>query len=172
MRTARTLPALLAGLLLFDLLVNLPAFSPSSPLVSLLAPSIDLLVIVAACMGTAQAGENPRLPLRIAVSVLAVVLAACAAGLRFGFDLPVRLFGGGNALSVAAGCAVSIGILAAAGWVAFLLSGLLIAGLQPRIVRSVMLLAIALAAVLQVVSGRRLFVASVIPRLIALAGKS
>jgi hypothetical protein len=172
MRTARGLPGLLAGLLLFDLLVNLPGFSSSSPLVSLLAPTIDLLVIAAACMGIAQAGDDLRLPLRIVVSVLAVVLAACAAGLRFGFDLPVRLFAGGSALGVAAGCAVSVGILAAAGGISFLLSGLVIRGLQPPVVRSVMLLVIALAAVLQVASGRRLFGASVIPRLIALVGKS
>jgi len=172
MRTARALPGLLAGLLLFDLLVNLAGFSPSSPLVSLLAPGIDLLVIVAVCMGIAQAGGNPRLPLRIAVSVLAVALVACGAGLRFGFDIAPRLFGGGNAGSIAAGWAVSASVLAAAGCLSFLLSGLLIAGFQPPIVRSLMLLVIALAAVLQVVSGRRLFSGSVIPRLIALAGKS
>jgi hypothetical protein len=172
MRTARTLPALLSGLLLFDLLVNLPGFSASAPLASLLPPTIDLLVIVAVCMGIAQAGEDLRLPLRIAVSVLAVVLVACGAGLRFGFDIAPLLFGGGSAGSIAAGWAVSAAILVAAGCLSFLLSGLLIAGLQPRIARSVMLLVIALAAVLQVVSGRRLFAASIIPRLIALAGKS
>jgi len=172
MRTVRAVPGLLAGLLLLDLLVNLPGFSPSSPIVSLLAPTIDLLVIVAACMGIAQAGDDPRLPLRIGVSILAVALAACAAGLRFGFDMAPRLFGAGSVLRVTAGWAVSVGILAGAGCIAFLLSGMLIAGLQPPVVRSVMLLVIALGAVLQVVSGRRLFGASVIPRLIALAGKS
>jgi len=172
MRPSRALPGLLAGLLLFDLLVNLPGFSPTSPLVSVLAPTIDLLVIVAACMGIAQAGDDARLPLRIAVSALAVVLVACGAGLRFGFDIAPRLFGAGSALGVAAGCAASVGILAAAGGISFLLSGLLIGGLQPPIVRNVMLLVIALAAVLQVISGRRLFGASVIPRLIALVGRS
>ena len=170
MRTARTLSGLLAGLLLFDLLVNLPGFSPASPLVSLLAPTIDLLVIVAACMGIAQAGENPRLPLRVAVGVLAAALAACAVGLRFGFDIAPRLFGGGSAGSAAAGWAVSAAVLAAAGVISFLLSGLLIRGLQQPIVRSVMFLVIACAAVLQVISGRRLFGASVIPRLIAAPG--
>jgi hypothetical protein len=172
MRTARALPGLLAGLLLFDLLVNLPGFSPASPFVSLLAPTIDLLVIAAAGMGIAQAGDDARLPLRIVLSALAVVLAACSAGLRFGFDIAPRLFGAGNVLSSAAGWVVCVGILAAAAGFSFLLSGLLITGLQPPIVRSVMLLVIALAAVLQVVSGRRLFGASVIPRLIAMAGKS
>ncbi len=170
MRTARVLPGLLAGLLLFDLLLNLPGFSSSSPLASLLLPTIDLLVIMAACMGAAQAGEDARLPLRIAVSALAVVIAACSAGLRFGFDIAPRLFGGGSGLAVAAGWVASAMILAAAGRISFLLTGLLIGGLRPPIIRSVMLLVIALAAVLQVVSGRRLFGASVIPRLVALVG--
>jgi hypothetical protein len=170
MRTARVLPGLVAGLLLFDLLLNLPGFSLSSPLASLLLPTIDLLVITAACMGAAQAGEDARLPLRIAVSALAVVLAACSAGLRFGFDIAPRLFGAGSTVSFAAGCVVSFGILAGAGVLSFLLTGLLIGGLQPPIIRSVMLLVIALAAVLQVVNGRRLFGASVIPRLVALVG--
>jgi hypothetical protein len=177
MHTRRALPGLLAGLLLFDVLVNLPGLSPSSPLASLLAPAIDLLVIVAACMGIAQAGEGARRPLRVAVSVLAVALVACAAGLRFGFDIMPRLVAGGNGSGaggwgIAAGWVLSAAILGAAGVVSFLLSGLLIAGLQPPVVRSIMLLLIALAAVLQVVSGRRLFGASVIPRLIALVGRS
>lgn len=181
MHTRRALPGLLAGLLLFDVLVNLPGLSPTSLPASLLAPTIDLLVIVAACMGVAQAGEGARRPLRIAVSVLAVALVACAAGLRFGFDIVPRLLAGGSAggsgsgagvWGAVAGWVLTAAILAAVGVVSFLLSGLLIGGLQPPVVRSITLLVIALAAVLQVVSGRRVFGASVIPRLIALAGKS
>jgi hypothetical protein len=161
MRSPRALPALLSGLLLFDIRVNLPGFVPSAPIASLLLPSIDLLVITAACMGIAQAGERARIPLRIAVSVLAVILVACSAGLRFGFDVQTRL---------AAGWAVSFALLAAAGVAAFLFSGLLVGGLNGPISRSIVLLLISLAAVLQVVSGKRLFSASVIPRLIALVG--
>jgi hypothetical protein len=170
MRPARPLTFLLAGLLLFDILVNLPGFTPSSPVASLLLPSIDLLVLTAACMGIAQAGEQARLTLRIALAVLALALLACGAGLRFGFDAGARLFGGGTVLRVTAGWAVSLVLLAAAGAAAFLLSGLLVVGLQPPITRSIVLLLVSLAAVLQVVSGRRLFSASVIPRLIALVG--
>jgi hypothetical protein len=166
----RPLAYLLAGLLLFDLLVNLPAFTASSPAGSLLLPSIDLLVITAACMGIAQAGEQARMPLRISLAVLALALVACSAGLRFGFDVGGRLFGGGTALSAAAGWTVSVVLLCTAGAAAFLLSGLLVTGLRPPITRSIVLLLVALAAVLQVVSGKRLFSASVIPRLIALIG--
>jgi hypothetical protein len=171
MRVSRTLPGLLAGLLLFDLLVNLPRFSPVTPLVSLLAPTIDLLVVVAACMGIAQAGESPRRALRVAVSVLVVALAACGAGLRFGFDIAPRLLGGGSPAAMAAGWAVSAAVCAAAGVISFLVSGLLVNGLQSAVIRSVMLMVIAAGAVLQVVSGRRLFGPSVIPRLIALLGR-
>jgi hypothetical protein len=169
MRLSRTLPGLLAGLLLFDLLVNLPRFSPVTPVVSLLAPTIDLLVVVAACMGIAQAG--PRGALRVAVSVLVVALAACGAGLRFGFDIAPRVFGGGSPAAMAAGWAVCAAACAAVFVISFLVSGLILDGLQSAIVRSVMLMVIAAGAVLQVVSGRRLFGPSVIPRLIALAGR-
>jgi len=137
---------------------------------SLLAPSIDLLVLVAACMGIAQAGGPARRPLRIGLAVLAVGLMACAAGLRLGWGAGGQLFGGGPAMTAASGWAVSALIAAAAGLAAFLVSGLVVRGLEPRLVRSVLLLLIALAAVLQVVSGRRVFAASVIPRLIALIG--
>jgi len=171
MRAPRLVLTLLAGLLLFDVLVNLPGFSPSSPFGSLLLPSIDLLVIAAACMGIAQAGERARLPLRIAVSALAVILVACGAGLRFGFDIAARLFGGGSFLLSSAGWAASLGLLAALGAAAFFLSGLLVGGLQPPISRSIVLLLISLAAVLQVLSGRRLFSSSVIPRLMGFVGK-
>jgi len=170
MRSPRATLALLAGLFLFDILVNLPGFVPSSPVASLLVPSIDLLVIAAACMGIAQAGERARMPLRIALSVLALFLVACSAGLRFGLDAGARLFGGGAFPQVAAGWAVSFVLLAAAGAASFFLSGLLVGGLQQPISRSILLLVVCLAAVLQVVSGRRLFTASVIPRLIALVG--
>jgi len=166
----RALVGLVAGLLLLDILVNVPAFSSAAPLGSLLVPSVDLLVLVAACMGIAQAGGAVRRPLRIGLAVLAVGLMACAAGLRLGWGAGGRLFGDSYAMTAAAGWAVSVLIAAAAGFVAFLVSGLVVRGLEPRLVRSALLLVIALAAVLQVVSGRRVFTASVIPRLIALIG--
>jgi len=164
----RALVRLVTGLLLLDILVNVPAFSSTAPVSSLIAPSIDLLVLVAACMGIAQAGGPARRPLRIGLAVLAVALMACAAGLRLGWEAGGRLFGAGPAMTAAAGWAVSVLIAAAAGLAVFLASGLVVRGLEPGLVRSVLLLVIALAAVLQVVSGRGVFTASVIPRLIAL----
>jgi hypothetical protein len=169
MRSPRAIVGLLAGLFLLDLLVNLPGFRPAAPVASLLLPSIDLLILAAACMGAAQAGERARLPLRIVVSVLAVILVACSAGLRFGFDAGAHLFGGA-VIAAVAGWAASLLLLAAAGAAAFLLTGLLVGGLEAPVARSIFLLVVSLAAVMQVVSGRRLFTGSVIPRLIALAG--
>jgi hypothetical protein len=166
---ARILLRLLAGLFLLDILVNLPGLDAASPLSSLLLPSVDLLILAAACMGVAQAGEHARLPLRFGVGALAMVLVTCAAGLRFGFDAGARLFGDGL-LQRLAGWTVSALLLAAAGGAAFLVSGLLVSGLQPPVSRNVFLLLVSLAVVLQVVSGKRLFSGSVIPRLIALAG--
>jgi len=170
MRQARGLPGLLAGLLLFDFLLNLPGVSPGPPVGSLLVPAIDPLVIVAACMGIARAGERAQILLRVAVAVFTVGLLACSAGLRFGVGVEAHMFGAGSVAGMAAGWLVSLVLLAAAGGAAFLLSGLVVNGLLPPLIHSAMLLVIALAAVLQVVSGRRLFSASVIPRLIAFIG--
>jgi hypothetical protein len=167
-RSLRGVAGLLAGLLLLDVVVNLPAFSPSAPAGSLLAPSIDLLVLVAVCMGIAQAGQGPHRALRAGFAVLTVVLMASAAGLRFGWDAGGRLFGQGLAMRAAAGWAVSVLAAAAVGFAVFELSGLLIHGLEPPLFRSFLLAVISLAAVLQVVSGRKVFTGSVIPKLVAL----
>jgi hypothetical protein len=161
----RALPGLLAGLVLLDLLMNLPVLAPASAAGSLLVPSIDLLVIVAACIGIAQAGEGSRVPLRVAAAVLAVLLVAWKTGTRFGFDLPWRLFGDGTALA-AAGCLVSFAALAAVGVAVFLLSGLLVRAFVTGMARSIALLVIAAAAVTQVLLGRTVFAASIVPRII------
>ncbi len=163
--SARQLAGLLAGLLLFDLLLNLPALAPSAPVRSLLGPSLDLLVVVAACMGIAQAGEGARRPLRLVLAVVALGLVAAGAGLRFGW-WPGSIM----AMRAAAGWTVAVVIAAAVAAAAFFISELVVRGVESRVVRSVLLLVVALAAVLQVVSGRKLFTPSVIPRLIALLG--
>ncbi|HUJ77197.1 MAG TPA: hypothetical protein VL359_20195 [bacterium] len=165
---------LVPGVLLFDVLLNLPAFTPAEPVRSLLAPSIDLLVVAAACMGVAQAGPGPQRPLRIGLAALTAALAAAAAGLRFGWGAAGHLFGGDPggslAMAAAAGWALCVLVAAAVGLCAFVASGPVVRGMQPRVARSVLLLVIALAAVLQVVTGHRVFTPSVIPRLIALFG--
>ncbi len=163
--SARRLGGLLPGLLLFDLLLNLPALAPSAPVRSLLAPTLDLLVLVAACMGIAQAGEGARRPLRAVLAVVAVGLVAASAGLRFAWSP-----GSAMAMTAAAGWALTGLMAVVVAVAAFLISGLVVRGVESRVTRSVLLLAVALAAVLQVVSGRRLFAPSVIPKLVALVG--
>ena len=155
----RRLVGLAAGLLLLDILVNVPAFSPSAPTPSLLEPSIDLLVLVALCWGIAPASAPARLPLRIGLAAAAVGLMVCAAGLRWGWDGVGRLPGG---------WAGGIGLVVVAAVAAFALCGLVLKGLEAPLVRSILLLVISLAAVRQVISGRKVFSASVIPRLVAL----
>ena len=161
----RTLAGLLAGLVLLDIVLNLPTLAPGRLAGSLLVPSIDLLVIVAACIGIAQAAESSRRGLRVAAAVLAVFLMAWKTGARFGFDLPWRLFGSG-ALLGAAGCAVSAAAVGVAGLAAFLLTGLLVRGFVTGVARSIAVLVIAAAAVLQVLLGRTVFAPSIVPRII------
>jgi hypothetical protein len=158
----------MAGLLLLDVLLNVPLFSPWSPAGSLLAPSIDLLVLAACCMGIAQTGGPTRRSLRIGLAVLAAVLVACEAGLRFGWGAGGHLLGSGPAMRAAASWVACLLLAAAVGLAGFALSGPTVRGLEAPLARSLLLLAVSLATILQVVSGRRLFTASVIPRLISL----
>jgi len=158
---------LAAGLLLLDVLLNVPLLSPRAPLASLLAPSIDFLVLTACCMGIARAGASAQQGLRIGFAVVAAAFLAGEAGLRFGWDAGGHLFGSGAGTGTTASWAISAVLLVAAGIAAFALSRLTVRGLQPPLARGVLLLAISLAAMVQVVSGRRLFAASIVPRLIA-----
>jgi hypothetical protein len=136
-------------------LVNLPGFSAVSPVASLLLPSIDLLVVAAALLGVSQSGEQARVPLRIAVSVLLVALLAWQAAARFGVDSGFPTLGyflGGAAVL-------------AAGALAYLSSGPVLRGFSFPIVRSLFIVVVALLAVLQVISGRHVLAPSAIPRL-------
>ena len=165
MSVPRSLLGLLAGLLLFDVLVNLPGLSPAHPVGSLLVPSIDLLVIAALLWGAAQAGEGTRVVLRIAVCALLVILLGLEIAVRFGADIPLRLLGTGTWVRAAVGCLVSLAVVAAAVVLAYLGSGLVVRGFSSVIVRSVFIAVVAASAVLQVVAGHRLFQPSEIPRL-------
>jgi hypothetical protein len=165
MSVPRSLLWFLAGLLLFDLLVNLPGFSPVHPIGTLLAPTIDLLVVAAVLWGAAQAGEGARIPLRVVVCVLLIVLLCLEAATRFGPDIPLRLLGAGSWVRAAAGCILSIAAVAAAAFLAYLGSGLVVRGFSSVMTRSVFLVVVALLAVLQVVTGHRVFGPSEIPRL-------
>ena len=156
-------PGLLAGLVLLDVLVNLPGLATARPLITLLAPSIDLLVLVAACLGVSQAGEGARAPLRIVVAAAAVLLFGWKAAARFGADVPSHLLGPGTA---ALGWAFAAVALCAAGAAAWALCGLLVKGFTSALSRNVAFLVIAAAAVTQVLTGRHLFTASIVPRMV------
>lgn len=166
MRVPRSLPGLLAGLLVFDVLVNLPGFLPAFPVGSLILPSIDLLVVAAALLGVAQAGERARVPLRIASCGLLVLLLAWETTSRFGPGIALRLLGGGSAARIAGSCAISLAAMAAAAGVAWLASGRLLQAFSSAIVRSAFLVVVALWAVLQVVTRHRIFAPSAIPQLL------
>jgi hypothetical protein len=164
MSALRSVPRLVAGLFAFDILVNLPAFSTAHPVGSLIAPSIDLLVAAAALWGAAQAGERPRRTLRIVICALLLLLLAAQAALRFGIDVPARMFGRSPGLAVL-GWVVSLVIVAAAGVAAYLSSGLVVRGFAPAIVRNVFLVVVAALAVLQAVTRTHLLAPSALPRL-------
>jgi hypothetical protein len=159
-------------LFLFDLLINLPGWSPAAPVSSALAPSVDLLLVAAALMGAATAGRGPRIFIRIAACVLLVFLLGYATGARFGFDIAFRLIGGSSAVRLAAGCLLSAAAVAAAAGLAWLFSRLVIHGFSHIVTRSVFLAVVALLTVFQVVSGRHIFMPSEIPRLARTIGLS
>jgi hypothetical protein len=164
------LAGLIAGLLLFDLLINLPGWSPAAPAAYAFAPSVDLLLVAAALMGAATASPGPRLGVRIVVCVLVVFLLVYAAGTRFGFGIPFRLFGANSAVRLAAGGLLCAAAGAAAAGLAWLSSRLVIHGFSHIVTRSVFLAVAALLTVLQVVSGRHVFTPSEVPRIVRAIG--
>jgi hypothetical protein len=163
---------LLAGLLLFDLLLNLPGLDPSSPAASLLAPSIDLLIVAAVCLGAVRSAEASRRVPRIVAAAAVVLLMACALGERFGYDVFAKLFGTGAGAggSAVASLLVSIAGAAAVFVAAYLISSLVVAGFGTTIVQNVFLLLVAASVIVQVLVGARVFVPSVVPRVIQTVG--
>jgi hypothetical protein len=158
---------LLAGALAFDLLLNLPRLAPGALAASLLQPSVDLLVMAGVCMTGARSGG--RVAARVAAGVAVIVLAACAFGERFGWDIFLRLFGVGGmaaALSVLACSAAAAAVFLAGYWA----GGLTAAGFADLVVRNVFLLAAALAVVAQVLTRVSVFSPSVVPRAIRAIG--
>jgi hypothetical protein len=166
MQAMRGIPGLLAGFILFDVLLNLPGLSTAAPIASLVIPSIDLLVVGALCVGIAQARESSRLGLRIAASLLVLVLLVYAAGSRLGLSAAFHLFGD-SGLRVALSSIATLAVVAGAAAMSFFLSGLLVRGFATTLVSSVFVLAIALCAVLQVLAGRHVFAPSIVPRIIS-----
>lgn len=157
---------LLAGILLFDLLINIPAFSPASPVLSLLAPSLDLLVALALLFAVSQAASGWRTGLVAAVSLLVALLLGLEALDRVGLGVAARMVREGPALRTAALAAGGLVALGAAGIAAFFLSRLVIPGFADPVLRSLFLAAAAVCAVLQALAGLHVFAPSVIPRIV------
>jgi hypothetical protein len=146
-RAARTVPPLIAGILIIDLVLNAAVFDPASPLGSLLPPSLDAMLLLATLVLIAQAGTRTRLWLRIGLVVPSLLMIAAAAATGPG---PVAVF-------LTARVALAILALAAAGALCFLAFDLVIRGLDSALFRNVFLLAVSFLAILQITSRLPIF---------------
>ncbi len=157
--------SLVAGIVLLDLLINLPAFSVSSPLGSLLVPSLDLLVVLALLMGVSQASSGLKTGFSIAVSVLLTLMLGWETVERVGPREALGLLQAGPALRSALLVVACIAALAACGTAAFFASRLALRGLADPFLRNVFLVVAAVCAVLQAATGLRVFAPSMVPRI-------
>ncbi len=171
MKTPGRVLGLLGGLLLLDVLLDLPGFTANAVVGSLLAPSIDLLVVCAILVTGAQAGESGRRPLRIVALAVLLLLGLYSAGKRFGLEAALLLFGTTPRGTVegwvaeAASCLVSLLFLAAAAALGWIATGLVVRGLETRLARSLFIALVAITAILQVVTGNRVLSPSAVPRI-------
>ena len=156
MRGARTIPWFLLGILLLDLLLNVPAYSAESPVQSLLRPSLDLLLVLAALLVICRTGERTRFWLRIALLAPGLLLVVFTA---IGWPGPVARF-----LEVR--LALASLLLAAAGALCFLCFGFILRGFEHPMPRNLFLRAVAFLGILQITLGREVFRQSAIPRLV------
>jgi hypothetical protein len=150
MRAALRAPGLLAGMVAFDILMNLPGVSAASPLLSLLAPSIDLLVVLAILMSAAYGNQRVRAGFAVAVAFLLAVFIGWQAYRRWGEPAVGR--------TMVLGAATL-----AAGAGAFFLSKLVLRGFTDATLRNLFLLAAACCAIAQALLGVRIFSPSVVP---------
>lgn len=155
-RTARTVPLLIAGMLIIDLVLNAAVFDPASPFASLLRPSLDLMLLLASLVLIAQAGARTRPWLRGGLVVPALLMIAAAAATGPG---PVAVF-------LTARLPLAVLALAAAGALCFLAFGFVIQGLTSVMLRNAFLLAVSFLAVLQITSRLAIFRQSAAARLI------
>jgi hypothetical protein len=159
---AAALPGFAAGLLGLDIVMNLAGLritgTAGGIAASILQPSIDLLVILAALMGIPRTGDTARAPLRVAVGVLAMVLVGLRAAERFAWSPPGGAAGWIGLAAAAAACGAAV----------YALAGLVLRGFANGLVRAVTLLLIALGAVGQVLLSRVIFTPSIVPRLVRL----
>jgi hypothetical protein len=144
-------------MLILDLLLNAPAFSAGSPVASLLQPSLDLMLLLAALVLVAQAGPRAQPLLRIGLLVPTLLMIGFTAAAWPG---PVAVF-------LRSRLPLAIVLAAAAGGLCFLAFGLVLRGLAVPLQRNVLLLAVFFLAILQITARLAVFRQSVIPRLIA-----
>ena len=142
---------LVIGLLVLDLLLDLPGFIAAPSAFSLLAPSLDLLVVSAILAVGARPGEGGRGVLRVVAAAALLLFAVYDAGTRFGVAELLR--------------PLSLLAIAAAAAVAWLSARLVLGGFQTGLARSVFIIVVAAAALLQVVTGNRVLAPSVVPRM-------
>jgi len=157
---------LLAGALIFDVLIDLPAFSEAAPVSSLLGPSLDLLVVMALLLMVSSAAPRARTGLAIAVSIFLAILLGWKAVDRLGPSEVAQFFTGASPLGMAALSAGGIVVLAAAAAAAFVASRLVLRGFEDAALRNVFLAAAAVCAVTQALTGLPVFSASEIPRIV------
>jgi len=151
-------PGLLAGMVLFDVLINLPGVSQASPLTSLLAPSLDLLVVLAVLMSAAYGSQRVRTGFAVGVSVFLALFLGWQAYLRWGAP---------GAARIAVLCMAAVG----AGVASFFLSRLVLRGFNDAVLRSLFLLAAASCAVVQAILGVRIFSPSGMPGILRAIGQ-
>ena len=142
---------LLAGIAGFDILMNLPCFSRVSPVATLLAPSVDLLVVLALLMTVTLVTQHASWGFAVAVALLVAFYVGWQAYRRWGVPPAVgqiTLLGSG---------VVGVGVAS------FFLSKLVLRGFSNATLRSLVLLAAACCALIQALLGVRVFSSSMVP---------
>ncbi|MGA2763683.1 MAG: hypothetical protein ABSG17_10000 [Spirochaetia bacterium] len=170
MSRARMALCLAAGIMLFDLLINLPRLSPASLPASILAPSLDLLVVLAILMSTVRTRPGLKTGVATGVSVAVALVVGLEAFLRWGAQEAGRVFGNGL---VAEGLLLGVAALAAltaVGLASFFLARLVLQGFGDPLLRSLFLLAAAGCAVIQALLGVRVFAGSAVPGIVGAIG--
>ncbi|HTP58450.1 MAG TPA: hypothetical protein VMM82_05990 [Spirochaetia bacterium] len=156
MSGALRLGGLLAGMVAFDVIMNFPGVSASSPVLSLLAPSIDLLVVLAILLSASYAAQGVRTGFAAGVALLVAVVVGWQAWRRWGAPPEAGRI---VVLSLSTLCA---------GAASFFLSRLVLRGFGSAMLRNLFFLAAACGAVVQALLGVRVFSPSVVPVILGL----
>jgi hypothetical protein len=168
---ARSLPGFLAGIVLFDIIINLPGFSPASPFASLLSPSLDLLVVLAVFLTAARGGSGVRTGFAVGVAVLVGLTVGLRGYLRWGAPEAGRFLAAGAVLPLIGLGGAGLGAAGLSGLASFFLSRPVYRGLADVILRSLFILAVACCTVVQALLGARIFAPSGVPGMLRVIGE-